>query len=114
MNSTTDRINDLAIESTQTVLDTASFLQRQNAALIESWFNTLEANQKTGRELARKAMKQAQEARALWLQYTQDNVKVTTETFARAAGTQWREVSEQLDTVTEQVKNSAKKAETTK
>jgi polyhydroxyalkanoate synthesis regulator phasin len=110
--ATTDRFNDLAIEYTQTVLDTANFVQRQNAALIQSWFTTLESNQQTGRELVRKAMQQAQEARTLWVQLAQETFRASTDTFTRAAGTQLREMSEQIDTAGQQVKNGARKSET--
>jgi hypothetical protein len=84
MTTTANRLNDLAIESTQTAFETATLLQRQNAALIQSWFSTVEAHQQSGRELLKKALKQAQEAQNLWLQYVQESFTSTTETFAQA------------------------------
>jgi hypothetical protein len=108
MSTTSNRLNDLAVESTQTMFETANFLQKQNAALIQSWFSTMEANEKNGRELLRKAMKQTQEAQTLWLDYVRESFRDTTETFTRVAGSQLRGFTERMENVTAEVKNGKK------
>jgi hypothetical protein len=112
MTTTANRLNDLTIESTETALDAANLVQRQNATLAQSWLTTLEANQQSGRELVRKSIKQTQEAQNLWLQHVQETFRATTDSVARAAGSQLREMSEHLDSARGQTKNGTKKPET--
>jgi hypothetical protein len=112
MSNVNDRINDLAVESAQTALDSAHFIQRQNAAFVQSWFSTVQSNQQTGRELVGRSIKQVQEAQQLWLQLIRESFRTTTETFSGFAGSQLREVGEQIDHATKGSNNASKKAET--
>jgi hypothetical protein len=108
MNDITTRINDLVIESTQTALDGAYLAQRQNAQLLQSWYQAFEGNQQASRDIVGRLIKQGQEGRALWLQWVQASYRATAENFAHTAESQLREASEQISTVTRQAPNSTK------
>jgi hypothetical protein len=111
MNTVTDRINDLAIEATQTALDGAYFVQRQNGQFIQSWYNTLETNRQGAKEIVTRGIRQAQEGQRLWLQLTQQWLRTATETAVQSAQFGLEEVSNGLDKAQAQTNSTSKKAE---
>ena len=74
--TTIDRINTLVRESTETALDSAALVQRQNAELVQSWLGASEAGQKAARDLTLQGLKQTQEAQSLWVELVQESVNV--------------------------------------
>lgn len=102
-----DRINDLAVETTQTLLDSAYLAQKQNAQLVNSWLSVLEANHKETRNLVAQLMRQTQEAQSLWVRYTQDAFRTNVETFTRTTQAQMKEFSENLETAAHQANSAA-------
>lgn len=111
MNDVTDRINKLTVESTQTMLDSVYLAQRQNAALAQSYFSALEANQKTSRDLMGKAMTQAQEAQELWFQLARESYRNGVDTFTSMASFGAKQAADSVESVAKSVNNGAKKTE---
>jgi hypothetical protein len=111
MNSVTDRINDLTVETAQTALDGLYFVYRQNGQFIQSWYSTLEANQPAGKEVAQRGIRQAQEAQRLWLQLGQQWVRAATESALQTAQFGLDEMNNGLGKAQAHVNSSAKKAE---
>lgn len=106
-----DRINTLAVEATQTLVDAAYLAQRQSAELLQAWLNTLDAGQKQQREIAARLVQQAQEGQRLLQQYVQESVQTNVDTFTKATQAGFKQVNEAVSTVAEQVNSSAKRAE---
>ena len=78
-----NRMSNLAVESTQTLVDAAYLSQQQSAQLLQAWLNTLDATQKTQREIAAKLVKQAQEAQSLLQQFVRESLQSNVETFTK-------------------------------
>jgi hypothetical protein len=104
----TDRYNSLTAETAQAFVDGAYLAQRQNAHLVQSWFQAVEANQQASRELVGRLIKHGQEARSLWYEILQESVRATTDLFVRAADT----ATEGVHKVSEQVVNGTTVKET--
>lgn len=79
-----DRMNKLAVETTQTFIDAAYLAQRQSAQLLQAWLNTLDANQQEQRTIAARLIQQAQEAQNLLQQYVQESSRAGAEAFTKA------------------------------
>lgn len=89
-NSTDDtlnRMNKLASDTTQTLVDAAYLAQRQTADLVQAWLNTLDQTQQQQREIATRLVQQAQEAQTLLGQFVQDSARAGTQAFTSAAQT---------------------------
>lgn len=80
----TKRMNDLALESTQTFIDATYLAQRQSAQLIQAWLNTLDNNQQQSRDVATRLLQQAQEAQSLLQQYVRDTVRANADALGQA------------------------------
>jgi hypothetical protein len=106
-----DRFNSLAVESTQTLVDAAYLAQRQSAQLLQAWLNTLDASQKSQREIATTLVKQAQEAQRLLQQYVRDSLQSNVETFTKTTQAQFKQAANNFNTVTEQVNAAGKRTE---
>jgi hypothetical protein len=107
VNEYTSRFNDLAIESAQSVVDSAYLAQRQNAEFLQSWLQALEANQQRTRELAGKLIGQMQEGQSLWLQFSQELFRNNLEAFTKAAQAQAEEAAERLNGFQQQARKTA-------
>jgi hypothetical protein len=108
MNDLTDRVNKLAQESSQTLLDTAYFVGRQNGALLQTWFNTLEANHQTSRDLLGKSINQMFEAQQLWYKLSTEWFRSSTETWTNATNG----ATEQFQAATKTAANGTRSAQT--
>ncbi|MBV9280903.1 MAG: hypothetical protein JOZ41_12545 [Chloroflexi bacterium] len=106
-----DRMSNLAVESTQTLVDAAYLAQRQSAQLLQAWLNTLDTNQKQQREIATRLVQQAQEAQQLLQQYAQESFRSTVDTFARSAQTGFQQASSNLNSAAQQANTASKRAE---
>ncbi len=106
-----DRMNTLAVESTQTLVDAAYLAQRQSAQLLQAWLNTLDESQKAQREIAATLVKQAQDAQSLLQEFVRESIQSNVETFTKTTQAQFKEVANSFNTVTEQVSTGAKRAE---
>lgn len=73
--STINRMNDLAVETTNTVVEGALLAQRQGVAVAQSVLNNLQQNQEANRTIATTMIKQAQEAQQLWAELAQESVR---------------------------------------
>ncbi|MGI8826376.1 MAG: hypothetical protein ACR2JC_12145 [Chloroflexota bacterium] len=81
----TNRMNKLATESTQTLIDAAYMAQQQSAQLMQAWLNTLDANQQQRRDIATRLLRQSQEAQQVLQEYVQESMRAGTGAFNQAA-----------------------------
>lgn len=110
--NTFDRMNVLTRESAETALDTATFVQRQNAQLFESWLATVETSQKAARELTLKAIEQVQQAQALWFELLEETFDKGIDNVTLFTQNGLKETSETINKVSRQVKTETKPVET--
>jgi hypothetical protein len=83
--STTDRLNRLAMESTQTLIDAAYLAQRQSADLLRAWLNSLDATQQQQRDIATKLVEQTQEAQHLLRDFVRESTRASLDVATRAS-----------------------------
>ncbi|MBV9280902.1 MAG: hypothetical protein JOZ41_12540 [Chloroflexi bacterium] len=69
--TTADRLNDLARESTRTLSESISLGQKQSAQFLQAWLDVADANQRVSREITTQLIRQTQSAGATWLQLVQ-------------------------------------------
>ncbi len=111
MNNVIDRINQLNQETTKDLIDGAFMAQQQNAQLVQSWFNILNANQQATRNLGVKLVQQAQEAQNLWLKLGQEMVRANTEAATQVSQAGFQNMSETINNVSRQTQNSSQATE---
>lgn len=111
MNNVIDRINELNQETTKDLIDGAFLAQQQNAQLVQSWFNILNANQQATRNLGVKLVQQAQEAQNLWLKLGQEMVRANTEAATQVSQAGFQNMNQTIDNVSRQVKNTSQSTE---
>ncbi|GAC1320250.1 MAG: hypothetical protein NVS2B16_08410 [Chloroflexota bacterium] len=104
-----NRMNDLALESTQTLIDAAYLAQRQSAQLIQAWLNTLDANQQQSRDVAGKLLQQSQEAQKLLQEYVRDTVRTNADAFNQASQAGYANFTQGFSQVAEQVGNATQR-----
>ena len=97
MNEATQRLNTLAIESTQTMIDAAHAAQKQNAQLFQSWYETLEKTQHSNRQLAVTLLKQGQEMQQLWFEVFRESLRTATDTAVKTADAQMDRMARQAN-----------------
>ncbi|GAC1332843.1 MAG: hypothetical protein NVSMB22_25050 [Chloroflexota bacterium] len=108
--TTIDRINDLTIESTNTLLDAVLQAQSQSVTVAQSIVSTLEQNQKANRNLITSMFRQAQEAQKLWIQLAQESTRTTTETFTRLGREQVSRATETFSNAAAETNNVSRRA----
>lgn len=106
-----NQMNDLAVQTTQTLVDAAYLAQQQSGQLIQAWLDTLGTGQKQQREIATQLVKQTQEAQSLLGQYVQQSIRNTAGAYTNAAQTGFQTVSETVNRVNEQVDTNSRAAE---
>jgi len=79
------RGNDLAVEATQALVDGAYIAPRQTLELGQAALRTVEANHQATRDLTEKLVRQTFETQALWWRFFQTTLRLSAETFTRAA-----------------------------
>lgn len=90
-------LNNVAIDTTQTLVDAAYLAQQQSAQLVQAWFNTLSANQQQQREIATRLIQQAQEAQNLLQQYVGQSFRSGVSTFTNVAQNGARNAAEAVN-----------------
>jgi hypothetical protein len=85
MNTATDRINEITRESTQAAFETAAAYQQQTANLVQTWFNTVQTQQQSLRDLTLQNLGRAQELQKVWFGLYQDGINRVTETVVAQA-----------------------------
>lgn len=111
MNNVIDRINELNQETTKDLIDGAFLAQQQNAQLVQSWFNILNANQQTTRNLGVKLVQQAQEMQNLWLKLGQEMIHANTEAATQVSQAGFQNMNQTIDNVSRQAKNAGQATE---
>lgn len=111
MNNVIDRINELNQETTKDLIDGAFLAQQQNAQLVQSWFNTLNANQQATRNLGVKLVQQAQEMQNLWLKLGQEMIHANTEAATQVSRAGFQNMNQTIDNVSRQAKNAGQATE---
>jgi hypothetical protein len=109
VNEMTERFADLTAQTTQTFLDGVYLAQRQQAQIVKSWFETVEANQPAHRDLVGRFVQHGYEMQNLWLRYSQDSFRRISDRFVETAGAGLKEAGEQLDKAGKQAANGAAK-----
>jgi hypothetical protein len=104
--SVTNRMNELAVETTQTFIDAAYLAQRQSTELLQAWLRTLDASQQEQREIASKLIRQTQEAQSLLQQFAQQSVQASANAFSTAAQTGLNTASENFQRAAETVRET--------
>ncbi len=111
MNNVIDRINELNQETTKDLIDGAFMAQQQNAQLVQSWFNILNANQQATRNLGVKLVQQAQEAQNLWLKLGQEMVRANTEAATQVSQAGFQNMHQTINNVSRQTQNASQATE---
>jgi len=111
--TTFDRINDLTVESTNTLVDGLFQTQAQSVTLAQAVLNTLVQNQQTNQALATAVVRQAQEAQKLWLQLAQESARTAGDTFAQATRAQADRAGETVNNVGAETAGNGKRGATT-
>jgi hypothetical protein len=111
MNNVIDRINELNQETTKDLIDGAFMAQQQNAQLVQSWFNILNANQQATRNLGVKLVQQAQEAQNLWLKLGQEMVRANTEAATQVSQAGFQNMNQTINNVSRQTQNASQATE---
>ena len=107
-----NRMNDLAVETTQTLVDAAYLAQKQSAQLLQAWLGTLDSSQQAQRDVASRLVKQAQEAQNLLQQFVQQTFQANFDTLNRTAQSGFRQASDTMNTSAQQASTTAKRTET--
>lgn len=108
-----NQMGNLAVESTQTLVDAAYLAQRQSAQLIQAWLSTLDANQKAQRDIATRLVQQSQEAQNLLQQYVRESVRSSADTFARATQAGINQATENFNAAAQQASSATQRAGST-
>lgn len=110
--TTIDRMNDLAVESTSTWIDSVSLAQRGSVTVAQSVLSAVEQNQETTRALATTMLKQAQEGQRLWTQFVQEWFRTASDTAASVSQNQVSHFNETVNSVKAQAAGADKRAAT--
>lgn len=108
--TTFDRMNDLTVESTNTLVDGLFQMQAQSVALAQSVLNTVVQNQQTNRDLTHTMIQQTQEAQKLWYQLAQESARAATDAFAQASRQQVDRATETMNNVAAQAASATRRA----
>lgn len=108
-----ERSSDLAIESAQSLVDSAYLAQRQALQLNQAVLNTIEANHQATRDLAGKLVRQTLEGQGLWWQFVRESFLTTADFYARATRSALDEANRDLTTASREVQAAEKRTAAT-
>ena len=105
-----NQMNDLAVQSTQTLVDAAYLAQRQSAELIQAWLNTLDSNQKAQRDIATRLVKQSQEAQNLLQEYVRESVRSSADTMTNPTQAGLQQATESFNAAAQGASSATQRA----
>ncbi|MGI8825336.1 MAG: hypothetical protein ACR2JC_06800 [Chloroflexota bacterium] len=108
--TTIDRMNDLAIESTNSIIDTVVLAQKQGVTIAQSMLSVVEQNHEANHNLATTIARQTQEAQNLWMQLARESMRNATSVFAQVSEAQVNRVNETVNAVNNTSPASEKRA----
>ncbi len=112
INDIFNRFNDLAVESTHTLIDSSINAQRQGISTLQNVLNATQESQSANREIANRVVRQAQTAQGLWFQFAQEAFRTNLDTFNRTSDQAVNNATETAEAVNKQVNKVVKPGDT--
>ena len=112
INDIINRFNDLAVESTHTLIDSSLNAQRQGISTLKNVLNATQESQSANREIANRVVRQAQTAQSLWFQFAQEAFRTNLDTFNRTSNQAVNNATETAEAVNKQANKVVKPGDT--
>jgi len=112
INDIINRFNDLAVESTHTLIDSGLNAQRQGISTLQNVLNATQESQSANREIANRVVRQSQTAQSLWFQFAQEAFRTNLDTFNHTSNQAVNNATETAEAVNKQVNKVVKPGDT--